>query len=245
MLKITNLSVMVDEKTILSNLNLQIDSGQIHVLMGPNGSGKSSLAHTLMGFEGYKTTHGSLFFEGTDLGLLSIDKRAQAGIFLAFQNPVEIPGLTVFNFLKEVYHALTKKLVSVKEFEKLIFEVMDTLEIDRGFAYRQVHAGFSGGEKKRLEMLQLILFKPKLAILDEIDSGLDVDAIKIVARGLIHAMETNAGLSLLLITHYPRLLKYMAAHHVHVIHHGTIIKSGSAVLAAHIEREGYHAIGSE
>jgi Fe-S cluster assembly ATP-binding protein len=236
--------VLVDQKLIISAMNLEIEPGQIHVLMGPNGSGKSSLAHTLMGHPGYSITQGAIIFEGIDIASLSIDKRAQAGIFLAFQHPIEIPGLTVFNFLKEAYFAITKKMLSVKEFEQLVFEAMDVLHMDHSFAYRSLHTGFSGGEKKRLEVLQLLILKPKIAILDEIDSGLDVDAIKIVAHGLIMAKKTNPELSLILITHYPRLLSYMTPDYVHVMQNGTIVERGGASLAGRIEQEGYHAIDS-
>lgn len=244
MLKVSNLSVSIDQKQILKSLNLEIGLGQVHVLMGPNGCGKSSLAHTLMGHPSYTLTTGSLIFNGENMGALAIDKRAQLGVFLAFQHPIEIPGLTVFNFLKEAYHAVTKKVVSVKEFEQFIFQAMDLLHMDHSFAYRSLNAGFSGGEKKRLEVLQLLILKPKIAILDEIDSGLDVDALKVVADGLIVAMKENPQLSLIIITHYPRMLKYITPDHVHIMHQGAIVESGGAFLAGRIEQEGYNAFSS-
>jgi Fe-S cluster assembly ATP-binding protein len=244
MLIIKNLCVSIDQKPILKAINFDIKPGEIHALMGPNGSGKSTLAYTLMGHPAYVVSSGSVHLNNQELMGLSIDKRAQAGIFLAFQNPLEIPGVTVFTFLKEAHCAITKKALSPKEFQQLLFEQMDILQIDHAFAYRNLNAGFSGGEKKRLELLQLLVLKPQVAILDEIDSGLDVDAIKIVAQGLQAAREQNSSMSLIIITHYPRLLTFIQPDVVHFLFFGTIIAQGPANLAHTIEQRGYDAIQS-
>ena len=242
MFKVTNLSASVDQKPILKSINLEIQPATIHALMGPNGSGKSTLAYTLMGHPSYAISGGSIELNGHDITHLSIDKRAQAGLFLAFQSPMEIPGVTVLNFLKEAHHAITKKTISAKDFQQLIFEQMDILGMDHAFVYRNLNAGFSGGEKKRLELLQLLVLKPAVAILDEIDSGLDVDAIKIVANGLHKARTANPRMSIIIITHYPRLLTYIQPDLVHIISGGTIIQQGQAPLAYAIEQRGYDAI---
>jgi Fe-S cluster assembly ATP-binding protein len=244
MLSINNLCVSVDQKLILKSVSLSVNEGEIHALMGPNGSGKSTLAYTLMGHPGYSISAGSMQLSGQDIIPLSIDKRAQAGIFLAFQNPLEIPGVTVFTFLKEAYNAVSKKGIPTKEFQQLLFEQMDIAQIDHAFAYRNLNAGFSGGEKKRLELLQLLILKPKLAILDEIDSGLDVDAIKVVAQGLQAARMANGSMSIIIITHYPRLLVHIQPDRVHVMNNGNLIARGAADLAQVIEQRGYDAFQS-
>jgi len=242
MLIIKDLSVSVTQTTIVHSVNLAIKAGSVHALMGPNGSGKSTLAYTLMGYPTYEITQGTLLLEEVAFNDLSIDKRAKAGIFLAFQQPLEIPGVTVFNFLKEAYHALGNPPMKVSEFQELLYEKMRLLQMDLAFAHRPVNAGFSGGEKKRLELLQLLVLKPKIAILDEIDSGLDVDALKIVAQGLQKAREDNPALALLMITHYPRLFNYIRPDFVHVMSKGHLIKSGAADLAFAIEERGYDAV---
>jgi Fe-S cluster assembly ATP-binding protein len=244
MLIIQNLSISVSQKNIVQDVNLAIKPGSVHALMGPNGSGKSTLAYTLMGYPTYEVAQGSLMLEGVSLNELSIDKRAKAGIFLAFQQPLEIPGVTVFNFLREAYHALGNPLLSISGFQELVYAKMALLQMDVAFAQRPVNAGFSGGEKKRLELLQLLVLKPKIAILDEIDSGLDVDALKIVAQGLQKAREDNPNLALLMITHYPRLFNYIKPDFVHVLSKGRLIKSGEAELAFAIEQRGYNAVGA-
>jgi len=244
MFKIDRLAVSIGQKSILQSISLAINPGSVHAIMGPNGSGKSTLAYALMGHPHYIMNQGSIFLDGHDLSGLSIEKRAQAGLFLAFQHPIEIPGVTVFNFIKEAYYAITKIIISVKEFEQLLFEHMDLLKMDHGFAYRNLNAGFSGGEKKRLELLQMLILKPKIAILDEIDSGLDVDAIKIVAAGLQVARMADPTLSIIMITHYPRLLNYITPDCVHIMNNGTIIENGPAALAARIEQRGYDGISS-
>lgn len=244
MLKITNLSVLVGQKPILNHINLEIEPGSVHVLMGPNGSGKSTLAAALMGHPDYEISQGSIILNGQEITHFALDKRAQAGIFLAFQNPLEIPGLTIFNFIKEAHYATTKKLLSISEFQGFLFEKMDILGMDHAIAYRNVNAGFSGGEKKRLEILQLLMLCPQVAILDEIDSGLDVDAIKIVAQGIQAARRLNPCMSILMITHYPRLLEHIKPDWVHVLGEGTIKHQGPLSLAYEIEQRGYDARGS-
>ena len=243
-LQISNLQVIVDQKIIIENLNLTIEPGLVHVLMGPNGSGKSTLAYALMGHPLYSIARGSICFKESDITTLAVDKRAQLGIFLAFQKPYEIPGVTVFNFLREAYLAITKKIVSAKEFQELLYTHMELLSIDVGFAHRPLNHGFSGGQKKQLELLQLLLLKPSFAILDEIDSGLDVDAIALVGKGLEVARKENPDLSLLIITHYPRLLKYIHPDFVHIMNNGRIQETGSASLVQHIEQCGYDAYKS-
>lgn len=240
-LKVSNLSVSIDGKPILNSLNFSYAPGSIHVLMGPNWSGKSTLAYTLMGHPQYQITHGSIYLNDADITQLAIDKRAQAGLFLAFQHPYEIPGVTVLSFLKEAHHACTKKILSMKEFQELLYAKMAVLEIDIAFAHRALNCGFSGGEKKRLEILQMLILQPKIVILDEIDSGLDVDAVKIVAQGLQIARKENPDLCIIIITHYPRLLSYIEPDFVHVMHKGKIIEQGSAELAFAIEKRGYDA----
>jgi Fe-S cluster assembly ATP-binding protein len=244
MLEIKNLCVSIDQKPILKSVSLTIKPGEIHALMGSNGSGKSTFAYTLMGHPAYLISGGSMQLDDQDIIPLSIDKRAQAGIFLAFQNPLEIPGVTVFTFLKEAYAAISKKVISAKEFQQLLFEQMDIAQIDHAFAYRNLNAGFSGGEKKRLELLQLLVLKPKVAILDEIDSGLDVDAIKIVAQSLQAARKAHSAMSIIIITHYPQLLTHIQPDMVHVMSNGSIIACGSAHYAQIIQQRGFDAFQS-
>ena len=238
---INNLSVSIDQKAILHDINLSMNPGSLHVLMGPNGSGKSTLAYTLMGHPSYTITSGTITLDAQDITHLSVDKKAQAGLFLAFQHPYEIPGISVFTFLKEAHHAITKKVLPAKEFQELLYGHMDILHIDHSFAYRQLNYGFSGGEKKKLELLQMLLLGPKLAILDEIDSGLDVDATALVAQAIVRARQSNPALSLLIITHYPRLLNYLTPDWVHIMDKGKIIQSGPPSLAHHVEQKGYDA----
>lgn len=241
-LKVINLSIRIDQKKIVSDLNLEIAHGSIHVIMGTNGSGKSTLAHALMGHPAYTITQGTITINGQDVTTLEADKRAQAGLFLSFQHPYEIPGVTVYNFIKEAYYARFKQSLDSKEFQNLLYKNMDLLGLDLAFAHRSLNYGFSGGEKKKLELLQLLMLSPKVAILDEIDSGLDVDAIKMVAQGLQVARAQNPELALIIITHYPRLLSYITPDVVHIIKNGTIQISGSYQLAQQIELRGYDAI---
>ena len=239
MFLIKNLSVSIDDQPIINDLNLQVAPGTIHAIMGPNGSGKSTLAYTLAGHPNYKIERGSIVFNNQNVTKLPPDKRAQAGLFLAFQHPCEIPGVTVSNFLKEAYAAITTTQISVEEFHQLLQKKMKLLNIDPSFAYRNLNDGFSGGEKKRLEMLQLLVLKPKLAILDEIDSGLDIDALKIVAQGLTQARRENPSMSVIIITHYQRILNYIKPDFVHILMNGNIVQSGDATLAHSLEQRGY------
>jgi Fe-S cluster assembly ATP-binding protein len=239
LLCLKDLSVWRDQKPILNDLNLEVQPGTVHALMGPNGSGKSTLAYTLLGHPDYEVKAGSMGYKNLTLADLAIEQRAQQGIFLAFQHPIEIPGVSVFDFLREAYIALTKSAMPVKEFQALLYEKLDMVGLDHSFAYRPLNVGFSGGEKKRLEILQLLLFCPSLAILDEIDSGLDVDAIRLVAHGLQKAREQNPQMALIIISHYPHLYHYINPDYVHVMSKGTIIKSGGYELAQEIQLRGY------
>lgn len=242
LLSIKNLHVSVDETEILKGIDLSLEKSQIHAIMGPNGSGKSTLSKVIAGHPDCSITDGSLFLEEQDLQKLSIPERAQAGIFLAFQNPLEIEGITIRDFLYHAYQAKCKnqeKRPSVGDFKKILKESIDLLLINPEFLDRSLNLGFSGGEKKRAEILQLAVLKPKLAILDEIDSGLDVDALKIVCRGITTLKKENPDMTILIITHYPRILNYLVPDAVHIMSDGKIIQSGTEKLAQTIEKEGY------
>jgi Fe-S cluster assembly ATP-binding protein len=242
MLHIKNLTVSRDQKIILSDCTLSLNAGTTHAIMGPNGSGKSTLAYALMGHPLYTVQGGSLLFNGADLLALSPDKRAQAGLFLAFQQPVEIPGVKVIDFLKEAYQAVTKSSIQARDFITLINQALDFLQMDYSFAYRSLNESFSGGEKKRLELLQILILKPQLIVLDEIDSGLDIDALKLVGQVINHVRNENNKVTVLCITHYNRLLEHLAVDYVHVLKHGTIRATGSMALAQHIQEKGYDVI---
>ncbi len=239
LLVIDNLSVAIEDVSIIHNLTLHSAPGQIHAIMGPNGSGKSTLAHTLMGHPSYQITTGNILFDGQSLLGLSPDKRAQLGLFLVFQHPYEIPGLSIATFLKEAYQAITKKTISAADFTKLLHEKMQLLAMDPQLANRSVNEGFSGGEKKRLEMLQVLLFQPKLVVLDEIDSGLDIDALQLVTAALNVVRTENPSTSFLIITHYNRILEYITPDYVHVLVQGRLVASRGAELALEIEKSGY------
>ena len=240
MLQLQNLKASVNNKCILNGLNLEIKSGEVHAIMGPNGSGKSTLANILSGKNGYDVT-GSLKFEGKNLHDIPIEQRAQKGIFLAFQYPLEIPGVNTTNFLKTSLNTIRKakgeRELDTLSLLKLIKEKASELNIDEKFLSRQLNVGFSGGEKKKNEILQMKLLEPKLSILDETDSGLDIDALKIVAEGVnSHKSEKNA---FLIITHYQRLLDYIKPDFIHVLSKGRIIKTGRADLGQELEKTGY------
>ena len=243
MLKINNLKAKIDNKLILNGLNLNIKSGEIHAIMGPNGSGKSTLANVLSGKKGYKIS-GSVLYEDKDLFKLDIEERAQKGLFLAFQYPLEIPGVNTSNFLKTSLNAIRKsngkKQLDALEFLKVVKSKAAALKIDEKILNRQLNVGFSGGEKKKNEILQMSLIEPKMAILDETDSGLDIDALKIVAKG-VNALR-NKKRSFLIITHYQRLLDYIKPDFVHVLMKGKIAKSGCMELAEELEKAGYEKI---
>ena len=243
MLEIKNLKATIDNKNILNGLNLKINPGEVHALMGPNGSGKSTLSNILSGKKGYETS-GEIFYEKENLFDLEIEERAHKGIFLAFQYPLEIPGVNNNNFLKTSVNAIRKangeKEYDALEFLKLIKQKAKDLKFDEKNLNRQLNVGFSGGEKKKNEILQMSILQPKLSILDETDSGLDIDALKIVSNG-VNTLKNNKN-SFLIITHYQRLLNYIKPDFVHVLKDGQIIKSGNFELAIELENKGYEGI---
>ena len=246
MLNIKNLIVKIGDKTIINDLNLNVKPGEIHAIMGPNGSGKSTLSSVIAGNEDYTISKGEILFNGNNINDLSPEQRAHKGIFLSFQYPIEIPGISVINFLKtsinETRKANNLEPLSSKDLLKLIKEKQDLLKIDTQFLSRSLNHGFSGGEKKRNEIFQMAMLNPKLAILDETDSGLDIDALKIVANG-INSL-TNSKNSIILITHYQRLLDYIKPDYVHVLYEGKIVKSGDKSLALTLEKKGYDWINN-
>jgi len=242
-LEIKNLHVSIENKEILKGLSLTVNQGEIHAIMGPNGTGKSTLAYTLMGHPNYTVTEGEIIFRGKNLLELEPDERSRAGIFLAFQYPVAIPGVTVANFLRSALNARRRALnpedkgLPILEFRKMLKEKMDMLKMDHAFAGRYLNDGFSGGEKKRAEILQMAALRPEIAILDETDSGLDIDALRIVSEG-VNAL-SGPELGVLVITHYQRLLNYIKPQFVHIMMHGRIVESGEPDLALHLEESGY------
>ncbi|WP_404361292.1 Fe-S cluster assembly ATPase SufC [Methylotuvimicrobium sp. KM1] len=241
MLNIENLHVSVGDKPILKGINLQVKPGEIHAIMGPNGSGKSTLSHVLSGKSGYTVTQGQVTYEGQDLTEMAPEIRAREGVFLAFQYPVEIPGVSNIYLLKAALNSIRKHQglpeVDAMDFLTLIKEKVRLLEMDERFLYRAVNEGFSGGEKKRNEILQMAVLEPKLCILDETDSGLDIDALKVVAEGVNSIRSPER--SFVMITHYQRLLDYIKPDFVHVLAHGQIVKSGGPELALELEEKGY------
>ena len=241
MLNIQDLHAKVDEKAILKGLNLSVKPGEVHAIMGPNGSGKSTLANVLAGRDGYEVTKGNVDYEGQDLLELSPEERAWAGVFLAFQYPVEIPGVNNVYLLKAAVNAIRKSRgepeLDAVEFLSLVKEKMKLVKMKEDLLNRSVNEGFSGGEKKRNEIFQMAVLEPKLAILDETDSGLDIDALKIVAEG-VNSLR-NEERAIILVTHYQRLLDYIKPDHVHVLSNGKIIKSGGPELALELEEKGY------
>lgn len=242
-LEIKNLHVSIEDKEILKGLTLSINPGEVHAIMGPNGTGKSTLAYTLMGHPNYTVTEGEIIFKGQNVLELEPDERSRLGMFLAFQYPVAIPGVTVANFLRTAINARRRadnpedKGIPIPEFRKLLKEKMSMLKMDQNFAGRYLNDGFSGGEKKRAEILQMATLKPEIAILDETDSGLDIDALRIVAEG-VNAL-SGPELGVLVITHYQRLLNYIKPQFVHIMFGGRIVESGGPELALHLEEHGY------
>jgi len=242
-LVIKNLHVGIEGKEILKGLDLTIKQGEIHAIMGPNGTGKSTLAYTLMGHPNYEVTEGEVWFDGENVLELEPDERSRLGIFLAFQYPVAIPGVTVANFLRSALNSRRRaenpedKGVPIPEFRKMLKEKMGMLKMDQSFAGRYLNEGFSGGEKKRAEILQMATLTPKIAILDETDSGLDIDALRVVSEG-VNAL-SGPDLGVLVITHYQRLLNYIKPHFVHVMMNGRIVESGGPELALQLEEHGY------
>lgn len=239
LLKIENLHVAIDEKEILHGVNLEIEKGQIHAIMGRNGTGKSTFSNAIMGHPAYKITKGTMTFNGQIINDLKTNERATQGLFLGFQYPLSIPGVTVANFLRQAIKAIKGETVSPKDFRKLLYEKMDDLEIDHAFATRYVNEGFSGGEKKKMEILQMALLEPKLAILDEPDSGLDIDSLKLVTNSINKFKEKNPNMSLIMITHYQRILDHVKPQFVHVISGGKVVESGGPELALELEKKGY------
>ncbi|MBQ2680919.1 MAG: Fe-S cluster assembly ATPase SufC [Eggerthellaceae bacterium] len=237
LLRCRSLSAAVEEKSILSEINLEVPRGEVHVLMGPNGAGKSTLGHVLMGDPVYDITAGEIVFDGEDITDLSPEKRSKAGLFLSFQAPVEIPGVPLRSFLRAIVEAKGQKLKN-KQFRKKIEKLADTLDMDRAYLDRELGVGCSGGEKKKVEMLQLLLLEPKLAILDETDSGLDVDALSVVSRGMELYQKTCDG-TLLVITHNTRILERLDVDRVHVMVQGRLVAEGPADLIADIDANGF------
>lgn len=238
-LTIENLHASVEGSPILKGLNLEIPAGEVHAIMGPNGSGKSTLSKVIAGHDDYEVTEGRVLLDGVDIAELEVDERSRAGIFLAFQYPAEVPGVSNANFLRAALQARMPEgeEIDAVAFYKEMYAKMDELEMNRKFTSRAVNEGFSGGEKKRNEILQMMMLEPRYCLLDETDSGLDIDALKIVAKGVNSMRSPNRGF--LVITHYQRLLDYIKPDHVHVMADGRIVKSGGAELALELEKSGY------
>jgi Fe-S cluster assembly ATP-binding protein len=243
-LEIRDLHVRIEEREILKGVDLDISRGEIHALMGPNGSGKSTLASTLLGHPSYEITEGTITFKGEDITEAEPHERAKAGLFLAFQYPVSIPGVSVANFLRMAINAKREEPIQVKEFRTHLQHAIDLLDVDRRFTSRHLNDGFSGGEKKRAEILQMAMLQPDVAILDETDSGLDIDALRTVAEG-VQRLHDEQGLGALIITHYQRILHYVKPEFVHILMDGRIVLEGGVELVERLEREGYDQIRQE
>ncbi len=255
-LEIRDLHASIDDNEILKGIDLVVRAGEVHAMMGPNGSGKSTLALTIMGHPRYKVRRGSIRFDGRDVLAMTVDERARAGLFLAFQYPAAIPGVSVANFLRTAINArraepgatnaaneAKRNDMPIPQFRRMLQEKMKLLEIDDSFITRSVNDGFSGGEKKRLETLQMHMFQPRLAVLDETDSGLDIDALKVVAEGIEALRGPDVGI--LLITHYERILRYVQPDYVHVLVEGQVVRTGGRELAAELEAKGYDFVREE
>jgi Fe-S cluster assembly ATP-binding protein len=243
MLKIEDLQVEIDGQQIVKGLDLEVSKGEIHAIMGPNGSGKSTLANVLMGHPRYDVTGGSITFQGEDVFELEPDERAKLGMFLAFQYPSEVPGVSVANFLRTAVNSVREEDLSPMEMYRLIQEKMGIMQMDPKFAERYLNEGFSGGEKKRNEILQMLMLEPRLAIMDETDSGLDIDALQVVARGVNELR--GPEFSAVIITHYQRILRYIEPDHVHVMLDGRLVTSGGKELAEELEEKGYDWVRQE
>lgn len=244
-LEIKDLHVSIDDKEILKGVNLTINTGEIHAIMGPNGTGKSTLSSAIMGHPSYEVTQGEVLLDGVNVLELEVDERAKAGLFLAMQYPSEITGVTNADFMRSAINAQREEgnEINLMQFIKKLDKQMDFLDMDKDMAQRYLNEGFSGGEKKRNEILQLMMLQPKFAILDEIDSGLDIDALKVVSKGINEMRGEEFGS--LIITHYQRLLNYITPDHVHVMYNGIVVKSGGAELAKRLEDEGYEWVKEE
>lgn len=243
LLTIKDLSARVEDKEILHNINLNINYGEVHVIMGPNGSGKSTLANVILNNPQYETTSGDILLDGESIMDLSTDKRAKKGIFMSFQNPMEVSGISVENFIRSAKIAKTDENIGFLEFREELEDNMDILEFNHGYSSRYLNVGFSGGEKKKNEILQMLMLQPKLAILDETDSGLDVDAVRTVSKGVKEFLNENN--SVIVITHHKEILKEINPDFVHVIMDGTIVKEGSSELLDQIEEKGFNWIREE
>lgn len=243
LLKINDIRVEVENKQVVKGLSLEIKPGEVHAIMGPNGSGKSSLSNALMGHPSFAITDGTALLDGQDLTEMSADQRSRAGLFLAFQYPLAIPGVTVANFMRTALMAHRGPDADMRDFRKMFKTEMKKLSVDPSFATRYLNEGFSGGEKKRIEILQLAMLNPKMAILDETDSGLDIDALKVVSKGINRFHNENNGV--LLVTHYQRLLNYVKPDYVHVMIDGRLVKTGGPELALKLEEEGYDWVANK
>ncbi len=240
LLKIQDLNVNIEKKQVLRGVNLAVNAGETHVLMGPNGAGKSTLGFTLMGNPRYEITGGKIFFDGEDITELSADKRAEKGIFMSFQTPLEVPGISLESFIRTALQQKTGKRVKLFQFQKELKEMMALLHMDESYASRDLNVGFSGGEKKKSEILQLLMLKPKLAILDETDSGLDVDAVRTVSKGIEEYQKRQNG-ALIIITHSTKILESLRVDKTHVLVKGKIEKDGGAELVGQINESGFEA----
>lgn len=238
LLQVKNVSVSIDELPILHGINLNIGAGETHVLMGPNGAGKSTLGYTLMGNPHYSVTDGSIIFDGQDITKASADKRAQAGMFLSFQSPLEVPGISLGSFIRNAYHEKTGAPVKLLAFQRQMKEAMDLLDMNESYADRDLNVGFSGGEKKKAEILQLLMLSPKLAILDETDSGLDVDAVRTVSKGIREYQKNKDG-ALLIITHSTKILESLHVDYTHVLVKGNLVHTGDGTLVDEINEHGF------
>lgn len=238
LLQVSNLSAGTEDKPILHNISLEVGAGETHVLMGPNGAGKSTLGHVIMGDPQYIVSEGKIVFDGQDVTELAADKRSLAGIFLSYQAPVEVPGVPLYTFLRTITQMRPELKTTARKFRQRVNEIADELDMDESFLTRELNVGFSGGEKKKIEMLQLLLLKPKLAILDETDSGLDVDALKIVSKG-IEAYRRDCDGALLMITHNTRILDKLSVDRTHVMVHGNLVEEGPADLITKIDTHGF------
>uniref|UniRef100_A0A7C4XTD1 Fe-S cluster assembly ATPase SufC n=1 Tax=candidate division WWE3 bacterium TaxID=2053526 RepID=A0A7C4XTD1_UNCKA len=242
LLNIKNLKVSTAGKEILKGFNMDIDANQVHALMGPNGSGKSTLAQTLMGHPGFSVSNGNVVFDGKDLLEQEPNERSLNGLFLSFQYPSEVTGVSIVNFLRTIYNKKNSLKLSPVKFREILKEKMEILGISEDFTSRYLNEGFSGGEKKKMEMLQMLVLEPKLAILDELDSGLDIDALKVVSQAVNHLKE-KINTSVLVITHYTRVLNYIKPDYVHIMKDGVVVKSGDRELAEELEKQGYAPFG--
>jgi len=238
LLDVSGISAGTEDKPILHDVNLKVGAGETHVLMGPNGAGKSTLGHVIMGDPTYKVTSGTITFNGQDITELSPDKRSLAGVFLSYQAPVEVPGVPLYSFLRSISQMRPELKCTAREFRRRVGAIADELNLDQSFLMRELNVGFSGGEKKKIEMLQLLLLQPKLAILDETDSGLDVDALSVVSKG-IEAYRRSCDGALLMITHNTRILEKLSVDRTHVMVHGHLVEEGPASLIDEIDANGF------